>query len=323
MDYRLREIAAQFGMELTGDGDIEIHSLCGLSDNQPGCLSYTSHKRYNREAAASDIPAFVTTPENPIDGKACLFHEQPEYVMALIAARFAPIQYAQGDRVHATAVIHETASVHASVEVGPNAVVGSDCEIGKGTRLLANTVLFDRVRIGEDCIVYPGCVVREDCTLGDRVILQPNVVIGGDGFGYVQHEGRHLKIPQLGGVTLESDVEVGANATIDRGRFTDTHIGRGTKIDNLVMLGHNVQVGDDCLLVAQVGVSGSTRLGDRVTLAGKVGVAGHRTIVDDVLVLGQSMVSKDIREPGIWAGQPIHPVNIWRKAVARFYAGLK
>ncbi len=323
MVYRLREIAAQFGMELTGDGDIPIHGLCGLSDNRSDCLSYTGHKRYVRDAAASDIPAFVTTPEHPVAGKACLFHEQPEYVMALIADWIAPTQYSQEDLVHSSAVVHETARVHASVELGPNVVVGSHCVVGKGSRLLANSVLFDRVRVGEDCIVYPGCVVREDCTLGDRVILQPGVVVGGDGFGYVQRDGRHVKIPQLGGVTLESDVEVGANATIDRGRFTDTRIGRGTKIDNLVMLGHNVQVGDDCLLVAQVGVSGSTRLGNRVTLAGKVGVAGHRTIVDDVLVLGQSMVSKDIREPGIWAGQPIHPVNIWRKAVARFYSGLK
>jgi UDP-3-O-[3-hydroxymyristoyl] glucosamine N-acyltransferase len=323
MVYRLRDIAEQFGLEMIGDGDIVIEGLCGLSDNRAPCLSFVTHPRLMGEAASSDIAAFVTRPDARIEGKPCLFHDEPEYAMALIAHWFAPTQFDQADRVHASAVVHETAAVDDSVELGPNAVVGSHCVIGKGTRILANTVILDRVRIGEDCVIHSGCVIREDSVLEDRVILQPGVMIGGDGYGYARYGGRHVKIPHLGGVVLEADVEVGANSTVDRGRFSETRIGRGTKIDNLVMVGHNVQVGEDCLLVAQVGISGSTRLGDRVTLGGQAGVAGHIRIADDVTVLGQAMVSKGIREAGIWGGAPVRPVNVWRKAVARFYAGLK
>ena len=147
--------------------------------------------------------------------------------------------------------------------------------------------------------------------------------IGGDGYGYVEHEGEHVKIPQLGRVVLEDHVEVGANSTIDRARFSDTRIGRGTKIDNLVMVAHNVVTGEHCLLVSQVGVSGSTKLGNRVVLAGQVGTVGHVEIADDVTVLGKGGVTKDIREAGIYAGMPLKPARLWRRAMARLYSGIK
>ena len=147
--------------------------------------------------------------------------------------------------------------------------------------------------------------------------------IGAAGYGYALHEGRHVKIPQLGRVVLEDDVEVGANSTIDRARFHETRVGRGTKLDNLVMLAHNVVTGEDCLLVSQVGVSGSTRLGDRVVLAGQVGTVGHVTVTDDVTVLGKGGITKDIREPGVYAGMPLKPARLWRRAMARLYAGLR
>ena len=165
--------------------------------------------------------------------------------------------------------------------------------------------------------------MREDSVLGDRVILQPGVSIGGDGFGFVKHGEEHVKIPQLGHVVLEADVEIGANSTVDRGRFTETRIGRGTKVDNLVMLAHNVTTGSHCLIIAQVGVSGSTTLGNRVTLAGQVGTVGHVKVVDDVTVLGKGGITKDIRKPGVYAGMPLKPARLWRKAMARLYAGLR
>jgi len=154
------------------------------------------------------------------------------------------------------------------------------------------------------------------------VVLQPGVVVGGDGFGYIKHHNEHVKIPQLGNVVIESDVEVGANTTIDRARFSHTRIRRGTKIDNCVMVAHNVQIGHRCIIVAQSGISGSTTLGDDVTLAGQVGLVGHINIANNVTLLGQSMATKDIRESGVWAGSPARPAKLWKRAIARLYAGL-
>ncbi len=207
--------------------------------------------------------------------------------------------------------------------IGPLCVIGADVEIGARTVVQAGSVIMDRVTIGNDCLIHPHCTVREDCSLGDRVVVQPGAVIGGDGFGFVMHDGEHVKIPQLGTVVIESDVEIGANTTIDRGRFTATRIGRGTKIDNGVMVAHNVQVGERCLLVAQSGISGSTRLGDNVVLAGQVGLVGHIDIADNVTLLGQSMATKNINEAGVWAGSPARPAKLWKRAFARLYSGLK
>jgi UDP-3-O-[3-hydroxymyristoyl] glucosamine N-acyltransferase len=323
MQHTLAELARDFALDYSGDAALPLRGVCGLSDDRPGCLSFVNDARHLATAASSQIAAFVTTPALPVPGKANLFHDEPEYLIARLAACFAPTQLDGLAGLHPSAVIGANADVGADVAIGAHVVIGSDVRIGARTRIFPNVVIMDRCNIGADCIVYPNCTLREDSALGDRVILQPGVSIGGDGYGYVRHAGRHVKIPQLGRVVLEDDVEVGANSTIDRARFSETRIGRGTKIDNLVMLAHNVVTGTDCLLVAQVGVSGSTRLGNRVTLAGQVGTVGHVTVTDDVTVLGKGGITKDIREPGVYAGMPLKPVKLWRRAMARLYAGLR
>lgn len=323
MTYRLEQIAREFSLDLSGDPDLEIIGLCGLSDDLDHHLSFVGAARYRDGAAASRIPAFITRPDAAVAGKANLFHPEPEYAMAIIARLFAKPAGHPPVNPDPSAVIDPSASIGPDCVIGPLCVIGAHVELGARTVVHAGSVILDRTRIGADCVIHPNATIREDCVLGDRVVVQPGAVIGGDGFGFVMHEGEHVKIPQLGTVVIESDVEIGANTMIDRGRFTATRIGRGTKIDNGVMVAHNVQVGERCLLVAQSGISGSTRLGDNVVLAGQVGLVGHIDIADNVTLLGQSMATKNISEAGVWAGSPARPARLWKRAFARLYSGLK
>ena len=322
--HSLESIAQHAGARLGAGADpgITISGVCGITDDLPDHVSFVNDERHADAACSSAIPAFVVREDGEISGKANLIHPEPEFAIARIAELFVRPVYAQSERLHPTAVIAPSAILEDSVVVGPHCVVGNDAHIGAHSRLYPGAKVFDRARLGEGCVLHANTVVREDCVLGARVILQPGAVIGGDGYGYVYRNGEHVKIPQVGHVVLEDDVEIGANTTIDRGRFTATYVGRGTKIDNLVMLGHNVRTGERCLLVSQTGISGSTQLGDDVIMAGQVGVNGHINIASGVTFLGQSMVTKDVSEPGVWAGQPVRPVRIWRRAVARFYKGL-
>lgn len=321
----LEEIAAQIHAESVGTGGITIIGLCGLSDDLPEHLSFITKPGQRAAAQQSQIPAFITPPGIGIENKLCLSHPDPELAIVLAARLFetARLTYDEPASIHPSACVHPSAMLGDGVSVGPYVVIGKDVQIGANTVLFPSVVVMDRVKIGAACLLYPHVVIREDCIVGDRVILQPGVSIGGDGYGFVQREGKHVKIPQLGNVILEDDVEVGANTTIDRGRFSATRIGRGTKIDNLVMLAHNVQVGTECLIVAQTGISGSTILGDRVTLAGQVGVTGHLKICSDVTVLGKSVVAKDVLHPGTYAGIPIRTAERWRKAMAKLYAAAR
>ena len=318
--FTLAEIASRFDLTLHGDPALRIEGLCGLSDNLPGRLSFVASAKHARLALRSAIPAFVVRPGQVLEGKSCLTHEAPEYAIALIASLFERSHFTQETAIHPSAVIHPGATLGVGVQVGPFVAIGADVVIGDRCMLHAGAVVMDRVRMGSDCVLYPHAVLREDSILGDRVILQAGASIGGDGFGFVNHGGHHMKIPQLGHVVLEDDVEIGANTTIDCGRFTETRVGRGTKIDNLVMLGHNVKTGENCLLISQVGISGSTVLGDRVTLAGQVGVTGHIDIASDVTVLGKSAITKPLRKAGLYGGIPVRPVEKWRRAMAWLYA---
>jgi len=323
MRHSLSNIARRFDLEIDRDTPTEIIGVCGLLDDLPEHLSFVSSDGHVGAATNSRIAAFISRPEQAVPGKINLFHAHPEYMIAQIAALFLPSQLGTLDGVHKTAQIADSATVKNDAFIGANAVIGASVRIGSGTRIFPNVVVMDRTVIGNDCTIYPNCTIREDSVLGDRVILQPGVTIGGDGYGYVLHDECHVKIPQLGNVILEDDVEIGANSTVDRARFSETRIGQGTKVDNLVMIGHNVTTGRNCLIVSQVGLSGSTRLGERVTLGGQVGAAGHLSITDDVTVLGKGGITKDIRESGVYAGMPLRPVKLWRKAIAKLYAGLR
>ncbi len=323
MAYSLAQIAHEFSLDYDGDGELQIAGLCGLSDNLAGHLSFVASPQVVDTAAASNMCAFVTLRDCPVEGKANLFHDDPNYAIAMIAKLYAKPNAPQTTNIHPSAVIDTTASLAGSAVIGAHVVIGAHTTIGERSQISAGCVISDRVEIGNDCLFHANCVVREDSEIGDRVILQPGVVVGGDGFGYIKHAQTHVKIPHVGNVVVEADVEIGANSSIDRGRFTSTRIKQGSKIDNAVMVAHNVEIGERCLLVAQCGISGSSRLGNDVVLAGQTGLVGHIDIADGVTVLGQSMVTKNIGEAGVWGGSPARPAKLWKRALAKLYAGIE
>ncbi len=323
MAYTLGDIADSFGFGLDGDPSLRIEGVCGLTDDRSGHLSFVASPKLLEQAAESSISAFITKPGMAVEGKANLTSDDPEYAMAQVAGWFVPPALAQEESVHSSAVMGRDVVFGGGVRIGAGVVIGNRVHIGDGSAVLPGSVVMDDVTIGRDCLIHANVTIREQCQLGDRVILQPGVVIGGDGYGYLLRDGEHKKVPQVGGVIIEDDVEIGANATVDRGRFLSTRVGRGTKIDNFVHVAHNVQVGEHCLLVSHVAIAGSTRLGNYVTLAGQVGVVHHIEIADGVTVLGQSMVSKSIKEKGVWAGSPAQPAHLWRRSVAAAYKQAK
>ena len=208
--------------------------------------------------------------------------------------------------VHPTAVVHPTVQLGKGVQIGPQVVIDRDCSIGDGTLIHANTSIYPEVTIGDGCILHSNTTVRERSHLGNRVILQPGSVIGGCGFGYSTDEttGKHTKVKHYGVVVLEDDVEIGSNTTIDRARFKETRIRKGTKIDNLVMIAHNVQIGEDNLLVAQAGIAGSSSTGRNVILAAQTGIVGHIHLTDGTIVMAKSGISKSTTKPGPYFGIP-------------------
>ena len=323
MKYAVTELAKLYSLTIKGDESLSIDGVCGISDNKAHHLSFFADQKKSRTAAISDIPVFLTRPDIEITGKTLLLHEAPEFVFCQISNLFSPSKMDLIGQDRKNSVISNDCNIDQTAQIGANVVIGDHTRIGARTKIFPNCVIMDRCEIGEDCIIYPNCTLREDTLLGNNVILQSGVSIGGDGYGFLRHQGQHVKIPQLGNVVIANGVEIGANTTIDRGRFTETRIGTGTKIDNLVMIGHNVEVGKDCLIVSQVGISGSTKLGDRVILAGQVGTIGHVEIGDDVTVLGKGGVTKSLPTAGEYAGMPARPANIWRKAVAKFYSQIK
>lgn len=221
-----------------------------------------------------------------------------------------PVKISAG--IHPTAVIGRHVTLGKNVSVMAYAVIEDDAVIGDRTVLYPHTYIGRGVHIGEDGEIYPGAVVHDHCVLGDRVVLRAHAVIGGQGFGFSTDEkGRHTHIEQIGNVILGDDVEVGAGSAVDNGTMDSTIVGRGTKIDNLVHLGHNVEVGEDCFIIAQTGVAGSTTIGSHCILAGQTGVTGHITIADHVVLGGKSGVVGNIKEPGVYVGYPARPRGTW------------
>jgi UDP-3-O-[3-hydroxymyristoyl] glucosamine N-acyltransferase len=221
--------------------------------------------------------------------------------------------------IHPTAVVDASARLGEDVHVGALAVIGPDARVGARTVIHPHVVVYAEVEIGEDCVLHSGVQVRERCRLGRRVVVQNGAVIGGDGFGFARDErGRYEKIPQVGIVVIEDDVEIGALSAVDRASLSETRIGRGTKIDNLVQIGHSVTIGEDSVLAGQVGVAGSTRIGNRVTLAGQVGVAGHLAIGDGAVATAQTGIPNSVEKGAVVSGYPAIDNRDWLKASAVF-----
>ena len=304
---RLSALAAALGCTLEGEGDVEICGLRGVREAGAGDLTFVANRRYLEGLRTCRASAVILAPDVPRPPMPALRTPNPYLAFARALALFYPAP-AEPPGIQPSAVLEEGVRLAPGVRIGALCFVGSGTEIGEDTTLCPQVYVGRGVRLGRACSIRPRAVLADGCWLGDRVVVQSGAVIGGDGFGYAPDgERRYHKIPQVGRVVLEDDVEVGANATIDRATLGETRIGRGTKIDNLVMIAHNVVVGEDTVIVAQVGISGSTTIGSRVTLAGQVGVVGHLRVGDDVTIGAQAGVTKDVPDGAIYLGSPAIP----------------
>ena len=312
-------------VSLTGASSVEgacvgpITGVAALAEATPSDLSFLGNVKYADAVAASKAGALlvpVAFVGKPAAGQAFLRVDNPSYALALLCsvleARLWP-RPAAG--IHATAVVASSAKVDAAAYVGPLCVIGEGAAVSSGTVLEARCHVGAHASIGADCWLKPGVVVGDYCVLGARCRIQSGAVIGSDGFGYEPINGEIQRIPQIGNVVLEDDVEVGANSTLDRARFSKTVVGRGTKIDNLVQIAHNVRIGRQCLITAQVGIAGSTTLGDHCVLGGQSGVAGHLTLGDRVKLGAQTGLFEDVPADGFMNGTPAVPFGLERRLV--------
>jgi UDP-3-O-[3-hydroxymyristoyl] glucosamine N-acyltransferase len=315
---KLSEIARRLGCQLEGDGEIEITGVAGIEHAMRGQLTFLANRKYAAAARMSKASAILLAPEAGPVPMAALRSENPYLDFArAIEFFYAPPQYAPG--VHSTAVISPRARIGEGAHIGPYCLVDDDVEIGARAVLHSFVTIYRGARIGDDFFAHSHVVVRENCRIGHRVILQNGVVIGGDGFGFARKaDGSWYKMLQSGITVIEDDVEVQAGACVDRATIGETRIGRGAKLDDLVLVGHSSSVGEDSLLCGQVGLAGSTHVGKRCILAGQVGAAGHLTIGDGAVLTAQSGVPGDVSAGATFSGYPAVENRRWLKCVAVF-----
>ena len=314
----LREIAERLECRLEGDGDIDIVRVAGIQDAGPGDLTFVANAKYEKALPATRASAVILRHDALTAPCAILRAHDPYLAFARAVGLFTPIERpAPGIDTHTA--IAAGAQVGQNVSIGPFVAIGEGTSVGDGTVIHPNVTIGSGARIGADCVIHSNVSIRERVTIGNRVVLQNGVVIGADGYGFVRRgDGTHEKIPQVATVVIEDDVELGANTTVDRPAVGETRIRAGTKIDNLVQIGHGVTVGRNVLMAAQVGIAGSTRIGDDVTFGGQVGVGGHLTIGRGAVAVGQSGVTNSLDAGEMVAGYPAIDAREWRKASVVF-----
>jgi UDP-3-O-[3-hydroxymyristoyl] glucosamine N-acyltransferase len=303
----LAELARQVGGRVIGDGDVVIHKVAPIDEAGPGEITFLADPRYQKFLVHCRASAIIVGPgviTDPLPGtvKGYLETANPYVAFAKILQLFSTPPAQLNYQVSSLAQIDPTASLAEQVTVFPHAFVSRGVKIGRRTVLYPGVFLGEDCRVGDGCVLYPNVVVREKCRIGNRVILHPGVVIGSDGFGYAGEGNLRVKILQIGIVEIEDDVEIGANTTVDRATLGRTVIGRGTKIDNLVQIAHNVTVGENSIIAAQAGIAGSTRIGKDVTLAGQVGVINHIAIGDGAKIGPQSGIPKSVARGAVLSG---------------------
>ena len=316
--YTLRQLAERLGAELRGNPELLISGLATLQDAQPEQLSFLANAQYKKYLADTKAGAVILHPTE-VEGFSgnCLVIANPYLAYAQLSHLFdrKPLPKAG---IHPSALVAEDAFVDPTASVGAYAVIESGVSIGAGVVIGAHCFVGARSQIGENGWLAPRVTLYHDVRVGKRVVIQSGAVIGGEGFGFANHQGLWKKIAQLGGVSIGDDVEIGANTTIDRGALADTIISNGVKLDNQIMIAHNVQIGEHTAMAACVGISGSTKIGRHCTIAGGVGMVGHIEVCDNVFVTGMTMVTRSITEPGAYSsGTAMQPAAEWRKSAAR------
>lgn len=315
---RVSDLAARLGLPFEGDGDHVVTRVAALTDGGSDALGFVRSERRRAELEASSIGAVIAPAGVDAGGRPVMRSANPGlYFARAVALIHPPLSPEPG--VHPMAHVDPSAEIDAKASIGPHCSVGARCRVGAGTVLHPRVTLYSDVHVGSDCTLHAGTVVREGSRLGDRVVLQPGVVLGADGFGYVfDEEGGWEHVPHTGAVVIEDDVEIGANTTIDRGVLGDTRIGRGTKIDNLVMVGHNCEIGEHAIVAAQVGMAGSSTVERRVVMMGQSALAGHLTVGEAAFVGGRAAVHGDVPpHTRVW-GTPHLEERKWFRATAVF-----
>jgi UDP-3-O-[3-hydroxymyristoyl] glucosamine N-acyltransferase len=315
---KLRDIAARIECRLEGDPDIEIRGVAGIDDAEPGQLTFFTNPRYAASLRTTRASAVILGEKAEAGPCAMLRAPHPYLAFARAVELFADT-WRPPAGVHPTASIGQGVAIGDGASIGPCAVIGDGARIGARTIIEPHVVIGREVQVGEDCVIHARVSIRERITIGHRVILQDGAVIGSDGFGFARRpDGTHHKIPQIGGIVIEDDVEIGANAAVDRPAVGATRIGAGTKIDNLVQVAHGVTIGKNVLLAAQVGVAGSVTIEDDVTLAGQVGVAGHITLGKGVVATAQTGIPNSVEAGAFISGYPAIANRDWLRASAVF-----
>ncbi len=310
------QIAHLVNGSIEGDAAREIRGVASLDAAGPTDLTFATDARALGPAAHTRAGCILVPRGQSLESLTTVAVAEPKLAFIQAAAQLIPrVWHAAG--IHPTAVITE-AALGPGVSVGPHCVIENGSRVGARTRLAAGVVVAEGAEIGEDCVLHPGVTVYPLARIGNRVVLHAGVVIGGDGFGYVFAEGRHHKFPQLGGVIIEDDVEIGCNSTVDRGSLGTTIIGEGTKIDNLVQIAHNVRIGKHCVIVAQTGISGSVNVGDYAVIGGQVGIGDHVTIEDGATIAsgGGVLPGKIVRKGSVIWGVPGRPLSVFKRQYA-------
>lgn len=310
MRMKLKDICEHLGGELTGDGEIEITGVSGIKEAEPSQITFVANSKYLGAIATTQASAIIIGRGVSGNGKPTICVENPYWGFVKVLELFAWDTGKQTQSgIHETAIIGENVKLGKQVTIQAHCVIGDNVEIGNNTVIMPLVYIGSGSKIGSDGLIYSHVSIRENVTIGDRVIIHCGAVIGSDGFGFTPDPTSHspYKIPQIGTVVVEDDVEIGANTTIDRATLSETLIKSGTKLDNLVQIAHNVVLGKDCCLAAQSGIAGSTTLGDRVNIAGQSGVVGHLTLGENTVLYAKSAVTKDVPPGSQLSGFPARP----------------
>jgi len=309
----LKEIARAINGEILGDENTIITGICGIKEARPGDITFLANPKYAPLMEETKASAIITARDVEFPNKPIVRTDNPSLAFVKVVSLLEPSEQKRPQGIHPSVIIGKDVKLGAGVGIGAYVVIEDGVSIGDRSIIYPQCFIGYQSSIGADALIYSHVSIRERISLGNRVIIHSGAVIGSDGFGFVKVEDAHQKIPQIGTVEIHDDVEIGANVTIDRARFDKTIIGKGTKIDNLVQIAHNVVIGESSIIVAQAGISGSTQIGRGVTLAGQVGVVGHISIGDGATVAAQSGVSKSVPAATTVWGYPAKPIDQAKK----------